>query len=196
MTDTIHTPEGSEHAPTQSASQGEVSDAGRHRSSPSGYGNGPVLAAGLLVGGAVLFAGWGVAQIATSDDGIFAHKGSDHVAAAEKDPGQSDDTVTVELPDKNHNGIADVLEDEGEDGAKGGSDDPINGRGDEDEQNGSDGQDDATEPKNETYIIEWGDTLTSISADTGVPIDMLVETNHIQNPNLIYAGSALLIPPV
>ncbi|MFE0137523.1 LysM peptidoglycan-binding domain-containing protein [Streptomyces sp. NPDC059037] len=41
-----------------------------------------------------------------------------------------------------------------------------------------------------------GDTLTAISGTTGVSIGILAETNKIQNPDLIYAGASLLIPPV
>lgn len=46
-----------------------------------------------------------------------------------------------------------------------------------------------------TYYIERGDTLAKISAATGVSVDRLVAANDIVNPNLIYAGSALEIPP-
>lgn len=42
--------------------------------------------------------------------------------------------------------------------------------------------------------IRWGDTLSGISARTGVPIAMLVRDNNIENPNLIYAGDVLRIP--
>ena len=51
-------------------------------------------------------------------------------------------------------------------------------------------------PKAMPYTIKPGDTLTAISGTTGVPIGILVETNKIQNPDLIYAGASLLIPPV
>ena len=44
------------------------------------------------------------------------------------------------------------------------------------------------------YTIVWGDTLCGISNKFGVSVDELVELNHIANPNLIYAGSALCIP--
>ena len=45
------------------------------------------------------------------------------------------------------------------------------------------------------YYIERGDTLAKISAATGVSVDRLVAANDIVNPNLIYAGSALEVPP-
>lgn len=43
------------------------------------------------------------------------------------------------------------------------------------------------------YIIRSGDTLAQISGRCGVPLDTLVEINDIQNPNVIFAGAALLL---
>lgn len=45
-----------------------------------------------------------------------------------------------------------------------------------------------------TYIIQPGDTLSGISAATGVSVDKLALVNGIADVNLIYAGSALVIP--
>lgn len=44
------------------------------------------------------------------------------------------------------------------------------------------------------YIIAPGDTLSGISAATGVSVDKLAYVNGIVDVNLIYAGSALEIP--
>lgn len=44
------------------------------------------------------------------------------------------------------------------------------------------------------YIIAPGDTLSGISAATGVSVDKLAYVNGIADVNLIYAGSALEIP--
>lgn len=44
------------------------------------------------------------------------------------------------------------------------------------------------------YIIQPGDTLSGISAATGVSVDRLAYVNGIADVNLIYAGSALEIP--
>ena len=44
------------------------------------------------------------------------------------------------------------------------------------------------------YIIQPGDTLSGISAATGVSVDKLAYVNGIADVNLIYAGSALEIP--
>ena len=44
------------------------------------------------------------------------------------------------------------------------------------------------------YIIVPGDTLSGISAATGVSVDKLAYVNGIADVNLIYAGSALEIP--
>ena len=49
------------------------------------------------------------------------------------------------------------------------------------------------EPETITYVVESGDTLTSIAARYGTTVDELVALNNIQNPNLIYVGQVLRI---
>jgi LysM repeat protein len=44
------------------------------------------------------------------------------------------------------------------------------------------------------YMIQPGDTLSSISATLGYSVDELANFNQIRNVNLIYANSALRIP--
>lgn len=46
----------------------------------------------------------------------------------------------------------------------------------------------------EVYVVVWGDTLTEISNMTGFSVDFLAAYNHIENPNLIYAGESLRYP--
>lgn len=46
------------------------------------------------------------------------------------------------------------------------------------------------------YIINYGDTLTSIAKKYNTTIRELVELNNIANPNLIIAGSTLKIPSI
>lgn len=41
------------------------------------------------------------------------------------------------------------------------------------------------------YLIQTGDTLLSIAASTGVPMDRLVSLNSIKNPDVIIAGQTL-----
>lgn len=60
----------------------------------------------------------------------------------------------------------------------------------------SDSDDEETVPADTVWHVEAGDTLASISAETGVSVDALVEHNSIANPNLIYDGSALRVPAV
>ncbi len=43
------------------------------------------------------------------------------------------------------------------------------------------------------YTIQYGDTLSKISAKFGVSIQQIVELNGIQNPNIIYAGERIKI---
>ena len=47
----------------------------------------------------------------------------------------------------------------------------------------------------QTYVIQSGDTLTSIAAQFGVTVQQLVDLNHLANPNLIISGTVLEIPP-
>lgn len=43
----------------------------------------------------------------------------------------------------------------------------------------------------ESYLVVDGDTLTSIAAETGVPIERLVELNDLADPETILAGTTL-----
>lgn len=43
------------------------------------------------------------------------------------------------------------------------------------------------------YIIQWGDTLSGISATTGISVAKLCYDNNIQNANLIFAGDVLIL---
>lgn len=45
------------------------------------------------------------------------------------------------------------------------------------------------------YIVQSGDTLSSISAATGVSVDKIAQANSLVDVNLIYTDSALVIPP-
>jgi nucleoid-associated protein YgaU len=44
------------------------------------------------------------------------------------------------------------------------------------------------------YIVQTGDTLSAIARRFGVTVAVIVETNHIRDPNLIRPGQRLLIP--
>jgi LysM repeat protein len=144
----------------------------RGKHGPMGPGNGPMIAAGIMLGGAILFTGWSVGT-AMADEGIVQALGGGQSIEAPADP---DDEKSVTLPDEDGNGVPDEYEEA--EPAEPVAPEPV------------------PEPKPVVYLIEEGDTLTEISAETGVPVDMLVQTNGIQNPNLIFAGSSLLIPPV
>lgn len=43
------------------------------------------------------------------------------------------------------------------------------------------------------YVIQWGDTLSGISAATGIPVQKIAYDNNIHNINLIYAGDVLIL---
>lgn len=46
----------------------------------------------------------------------------------------------------------------------------------------------------QTYIVQRGDTLCEISAQFGVSVDAIAARNQIRDVNVIYTGSALVIP--
>lgn len=51
------------------------------------------------------------------------------------------------------------------------------------------------EQQYETYVIQWGDTLTAIARRFGTTIAKIMEANpYVTNPNKIYAGKTLQIP--
>ncbi|WP_327357838.1 LysM peptidoglycan-binding domain-containing protein [Streptomyces sp. NBC_01304] len=157
--------------------------AGSH-AGPMGFGNGPVITACVMAGGAVRFAGWGLAELATSDGGfIQALQGNHAPVEAPGNPGeQNAGGGSAQQPREGGTGKLDKSR---------ASQDPASGRGDADKTSGSGASAEA-----KPYTIKPGDTLTAISGTTGVPIGILAETNKIQNPDLIYAEASLLIPPV
>jgi len=46
-----------------------------------------------------------------------------------------------------------------------------------------------------TYTVIDGDTISGISQKLGVLAAVIIRLNNIQNPNLIYIGQSLLLPP-
>ncbi|MCJ0875166.1 LysM domain-containing protein [Streptomyces sp. AP-93] len=145
-----------------------------------GFGNGPLIAASVMVGGAAFFAGWGLMQLVTSDGGfIQALQGNHAPVEAPGNPGEKNaGGGSAQQPSEGGTGKQDESR---------ASQDSTPGRGDEDKPNGS-GAPAETKPgpKAKPYTIKSGDTLTAISGTTRVPVDILVETNKIQNPDLIY----------
>lgn len=45
------------------------------------------------------------------------------------------------------------------------------------------------------YVVEWGDTLWEIARRYGTTVDAIAARNNIPNPDLIYVGQRLVIPP-
>ncbi len=52
-----------------------------------------------------------------------------------------------------------------------------------------------TPPVPQSYVIQPGDTLTSIADKFNVSVQSLVDLNHIADPNYILAGTTIKIPP-
>ncbi|MEU7318373.1 hypothetical protein [Streptomyces sp. NPDC007083] len=64
-----------------------------------------MIAAGVMVAAAMIFAGWGLTQIATGDDDTSI------VAPADPQDGAGeDDTATVTLPDRDRDSVPDDYE--------------------------------------------------------------------------------------
>ena len=51
-------------------------------------------------------------------------------------------------------------------------------------------------PDADVYHVEWGDTLSGISGQVGVSVDALAHANEIDNVDLIYADSSIVVPEV
>lgn len=43
-----------------------------------------------------------------------------------------------------------------------------------------------------SYVVQGGDTLTSIAAELGTSVDSLMEANGLTDPNVVYAGQTLV----
>lgn len=52
----------------------------------------------------------------------------------------------------------------------------------------------AAQSPNDTYVVEQGDTLASIAADLGIPLEVLAATNQITDINALDVGQTLLLP--
>jgi|GEM_PF-348167 len=44
------------------------------------------------------------------------------------------------------------------------------------------------------HIVQRGDSLWNISQKFGIPLDVLIKANKLNNPNMIYPGQELIIP--
>jgi rare lipoprotein A len=42
-----------------------------------------------------------------------------------------------------------------------------------------------------TYVVQYGDTLSSVAAELGTTVEYLASANDIANPDLLYAGQTL-----
>ena len=50
-------------------------------------------------------------------------------------------------------------------------------------------------PRCESYVVRQGDTLSGIAGRLGVSQGALIARNAIANPDLIYPGQVLRLPP-
>jgi hypothetical protein len=53
---------------------------------------------------------------------------------------------------------------------------------------------DGTAPRNTTYTVQWGDSISKIARLHGVSASALVEANGLKDPNYVQAGMKLTIP--
>ena len=52
----------------------------------------------------------------------------------------------------------------------------------------------AAQSPGDTYVVKTGDTLASIAADLGIPLEVLVATNQLSDVNTLDVGQILLLP--
>ena len=51
-----------------------------------------------------------------------------------------------------------------------------------------------TDKDNDSYEIQWGDTLSRIALNNNTTVDVLAQLNGIKDPDRIQAGGSLIIP--
>lgn len=182
----------------------------RPRAKVSGS-QGPVISAAIGLGAGLVLGGIGLMGLLGDDSALDRLRGEEVVVAQAPQVVAGEGTVIVTLPDADGNGVADAMQ-PGEVIAP--AEKPVtvdvtlpdtdgNGIADMFEMPVKAPEPEpAPEPEAKpevparpaSYAIRPGDTLAEISAETGVSVDALAKANSIQNPNMIYAGSALLIP--
>lgn len=164
----------------------------RRRRTPGGL---PTTAAGLLAIGGVLAASASVVQLALSEDSAVAEPGQSVTSSSPAESSTQPTQPTQSAEPSAQPTQPTQFEPKGDQYNK-----PGGGDDDKDAEKlepllrwqGAPGDPSATY----VYVIHRGDTLSTISGETGVPVGLLVEVNKIQDPNFIYAGASLLIPPV
>jgi len=50
-------------------------------------------------------------------------------------------------------------------------------------------------PSEQRYVVRTGDSLSAIAARFGVSPEAIQQANHLTNPDSIYVGQELTIPP-
>ena len=53
----------------------------------------------------------------------------------------------------------------------------------------------AAQTSGDTYVVQQGDTLASIAAELGIPLEILAANNQLTNINALRVGQVLLLPP-
>ncbi len=155
---------------------------GGKKVSVMGLTTGPVVAACVMVGGAVLAAGWGLTHLA--DAGHAAAEPPVSAPSPKPSSSTSQAAGTVTLEDSDGDGVPDAYS----------TPTPAPSPTTETPSPAASSSTPTTAPAT-TRIIQKGDTLAKISAETGVPLDVLVELNHIKDPNMIFDGATLILVP-
>lgn len=140
---------------------------------------GGLAGAGILMGGAF-------AAVQVFDDMT-----GEQPPAASSSTDPSDPSSTPASPSDAPGDDEDDPQTSADRGDEGASDDNQNSDGTKEEHAV---QTDSNGVEYTVHEIVWGDTLSEISLETGISVDRLADYNHIDNPDLIYAGSALRVP--
>lgn len=166
---------------------------------PGGIPRLPLITSLAIFGGAALVSCFGMASIALDDDGPIAAAAGEPAPAAEVAPEPAAEPVAIESTEEqvaeseygvHPEALGDLL---GKAAAQAAEPDPAPAVSPATPPEPAESKVEPAEPT--VYVVESGDTLSSISGETGVPVDHLLEANGLSNPNFIYAGASLLIPP-
>lgn len=166
---------------------------------PGGIPRLPLFTSLAIFGGAALVSCFGMASIALDEDGPIAAASGAQTPAAEVAPEPAAEPVAIESTEKEvaeseygvpPKALGDVL---GKATAQAAESEAVSTVSPETPPEPAEARVEPAEPT--VYVVESGDTLSSISGETGVPVDHLLEANGLSNPNFIYAGASLVIPP-
>lgn len=157
---------------------------------PTSYNMLPVVVSGVMTGVTSVGLVWGLTLMGTSHPAQASTVNTDKICktvSSDSQDGKSGEKHCKEVPSGGTNANRDDKDTHVGTGKLPNTPSPNGATVNDPEGNNSTG-------RPQIYQIVPGDTLSSISGQTGVSVDELANFNQIHNPNLIYAGSSLQVP--